>query len=67
MRHKRGAVVVAAAVKKAAAAGSSLAKRTRTPSPPPPFADTVPAVDFYVGSFSPKRKRKPVEEEVEDE
>nr|XP_020186347.1 autophagy-related protein 23-like [Aegilops tauschii subsp. strangulata] len=56
----------AAAAKKAAAAASSSSKRRRTPSPSPPLADATPEADFDLGSFSPKRKRRPEGEEDDD-
>ena len=55
-----------ATTKKTAAASSS-SKRRRSPSPSPPPSDSTLEAEFDLGSFSPKRKRKPVEEEVEDE
>ena len=57
-----------AAVAKKKATASSSSKCYQTPSPPPPHsanADTKVAFDF--SSLSPRRKRKAVEEEVQDE
>ena len=58
-RQTRAAV----AKKKAASAASSSSKRRRTPSPSPPLADAAPEAVFDLGSFSPKRKRRPAEED----
>ena len=57
----------AATMKKAAAAASSSSKRRRTPSPSPSPSDGNSEVNFDLWSFSPKRKRRLVEEEAEDE
>ena len=59
--------VVKAAVAKRKATASSLSKRPRTPPASPPPADVDTEVVFDLGSFSPRRKRKATEEEVEDE
>ena len=56
-----------AAVAKRTVTFSSSSKRRQTLSPSPPPSDSTLEVEFDLGSFSPKRKRKPVEEEVEDE
>ena len=58
-------VVKTAMSKKATASSSS--KRRWTPSPSPPPTDVDTEVVFDLGSLSPRRKRKPVEEEVENE
>ena len=54
-----------AAVAKRKATASSSSKRYRTQSPSP-LASTLEA-EFDLGSFSPARKRKLLEEEVEEE
>nr|XP_020147912.1 non-muscle caldesmon-like [Aegilops tauschii subsp. strangulata] len=54
-------------VEKKKAAASSSSKRRRTPSPSPPPLDGTSEDNFDLGSFSPKRKRRLVEEEAEDE
>ena len=63
---EKGAAVAkkatAAVVKKTTAAASSSSKRAGTPSPSP--MGTIPAADYDLGSFSPRRKRG---EELEDE
>ena len=75
MRQTRAAVTKAATAKKAVktavakkkAAASSSSKQRRTPSPSPAPSDGTSEVNFDLGSFSPKRKRRLVEEEAEDE
>nr|XP_020172501.1 MICAL-like protein 1 [Aegilops tauschii subsp. strangulata] len=57
---------VKATVTKKTATASSSSKRRQTLSPSPPPSDSTLEAEFDLGSFSPKRKRKPVEEEVED-
>ena len=58
---------VKAAVVKRTTTASSSSKRHRTPSPSPPSSDSTLEAEFDLGSFSPARKRKLAEEEVEDE
>nr|XP_040253432.1 uncharacterized protein LOC109765811 [Aegilops tauschii subsp. strangulata] len=58
MRQTRAAVA-----KKVAVAASSSSKRRRTPSPSPPLVDAAPVADFDLGSFNPKKKRRPAEED----
>ena len=50
-----------AVVAKRKVTAASLSKRYRTPSPSPP--DSTLEAEFDLGSFSPARKRKLVEEE----
>ena len=54
-----------AAVAKRKASAPSLSKRYRTPYPSP--SDSTLEAEFDLGSFSPARKRKLMEEEVEEE
>ena len=61
----KNAVKAAVAKKKATASSSS--KHVQTPPPSPPPADVDAEVVFDFGSLSPRRKRKAVEEELEDE
>ena len=56
-----------AAVAKRTSTASSSSKRHRTPSPSPSPSDSTLEAEFNLGSFSPARKRKLVEEEVEEE
>ena len=67
MRAAAAKKVVKAAVAKKKATASSSSKRCRTPSPSPPPADVDTEVVFDFGSLSPRRKRKTVVEEVEQE
>ena len=57
---EKGAAVAkkatAAAAKKTTAAASSSSKRARTLSPFP--TGSIPATDYDLGSFSPRRKRR---------
>nr|XP_020191625.1 uncharacterized protein CG45076-like [Aegilops tauschii subsp. strangulata] len=59
--------MVKAAVAKKTVTASSSSKRCWSSSPSPPPSDSTLEAEFDLGSFSPKRKRKPVEGEVEDE
>nr|XP_020161452.1 uncharacterized protein CG45076-like [Aegilops tauschii subsp. strangulata] len=52
-----------AAVAKRTATASSSSKRHRTPSPSPSPSESTLEAEFDLGSFSPARKRKLVEEE----
>nr|XP_020181203.1 myristoylated alanine-rich C-kinase substrate-like [Aegilops tauschii subsp. strangulata] len=54
---------VKAAVAKRTATASSSSKRHRTPTPSPSPSDSSLEAEFDLGSFSPARKRKLVEEE----
>ena len=59
--------VVKAAVAKKKASASSSSKRAQTPPSSPLPADADVGVTFDFGSLSPRRKRKAIEEEVDDE
>ena len=65
MKAAAATKAVKAAVAKRKATASSSSKRYWTPSPS--SSGSTLEAEFDLGSFSPARKRKLVEEEVEDE